>query len=66
MNRSNNFSEVEKQLLLNLVSKYKNIIENKDQWFPINNLPNYVRCFCILQKQLIVTLVHDKHWILLS
>ena len=29
MNRSKNFSEFEKQLLLNLVSKYKNIIENK-------------------------------------
>ena len=29
MNRSKNFSEVKKQLLLNLVDKYKDIIENK-------------------------------------
>ena len=31
MNRSKNFLEVEKQLLLNLVDKYKDIIENNDQ-----------------------------------
>ena len=55
MNRSKNFSKVEKQLLLNMVDKYKDTIENKRSVVSYKQLTKLCYMFVYLANDILYT-----------